>query len=239
MFNSLQSSRPNCGDSLMSSSRSNNWETLDIKHYIHLYPQPYMNKLTGQCIPMNINRATLAELSEVPVDLDPVHWSKRKKEHDRLCKTLNNFGSHLFRHLISKNQGGSQRRACVKFFRSLEFYRKSYRKRDYLGEASVHMATAFETLLTDHYAPRVSERVIKEAKKALRGVPGVRKMVVAIKDTFDVRNKYVHGEKPKTDVDLSGARQAFVSLFLRMAPYLNSVPKNTDRPIKTILRRVA
>ena len=48
----------------------NNWETLDIKHYFLFYPRANSNLLTGDCIPMNLSRPTLAELSEVQAELD-------------------------------------------------------------------------------------------------------------------------------------------------------------------------
>lgn len=88
MLNSIQNFVSSREGYLLSSARTNNWETLDIKHYFVFYPKPYKSQLAGDCIPMNLMKSTLAELSEVPAELDPKFWRRRMPLSQLITKSL-------------------------------------------------------------------------------------------------------------------------------------------------------
>ena len=60
------------------SSRSiNNWQTLDIHHYIVMEADPDSNGwLTGDSVPISRDAVYLAELGDLPVDLKLDHWNR-------------------------------------------------------------------------------------------------------------------------------------------------------------------
>lgn len=88
MLNSIQDFISSKEGFLFSSTRTNNWETFDIKHYLVFYPKPHTKELTGDCVPMNFTQFTLSELSELPIEIDPKFWRYRTKLKAEIIQTV-------------------------------------------------------------------------------------------------------------------------------------------------------
>ncbi|WP_204307099.1 HEPN domain-containing protein, partial [Klebsiella aerogenes] len=56
---------------------------------------------------------------------------------------------------------------------ALDWFRQSFSARANEAEAIVALAVAFETLLTDQYAPAIAERLRRRIGICIKGVPGV------------------------------------------------------------------
>jgi hypothetical protein len=223
MLNSFQDFHFSNDGYLLSSSRSNNWETLDIKHYFLFYPRAHSNSLTGDCIPMNLSRPILAELSEVQAELDPQFWKRRSKVANKITKTVLNIESGYYRYVIGKSKARNKATVYRKVFKSLEFLRRSYRKKDDPGEAVVNLAVAFEILLTDSYSRGVTAKIINRVKTLLRGVSGVRKFTVSVEKLFEFRGQYVHtGFIEKANI--KDAQVAYIMVLMNFCLLLNSIP---------------
>jgi hypothetical protein len=235
MLNSMQNTRPSREGFLMSTSRINNWETLDIRHYLVFYPKPYKKELRGDCIPMSSSRATLAELSEASCEMDPRFWRQRIPLSKRLAESLDTVGRGFLRYSIGRAKEGTRGRVYRKIFRSLEFYRKSHRQRDDLGEAAVNLAVAFEILLTDSYSQGISDRILERISSLLKGVEGVRRFKRSVSDLYDARSKYVHAGNVEDSIDINIARVAFVHTFLAIVSRLARIPNRGSEPMKQLI----
>jgi hypothetical protein len=190
MFNSFQNFVSQKEGYLLSSSRANNWETLDIKHYFVFYPKANSNLLAGDCVPMNLSRPTLAELSEVQAELDPKFWGRRHVIAQKITRTLLNVESGYNRYVIGGSKSKNRVAVYRKIYKSLEFLRRSYRKKDDPGEAVVNLAVAFEILLTDGYSRGVTTKINERVKKLLKGVRGVKKFRASVQKLFEYRGHY-------------------------------------------------
>ena len=236
MLNAFQTFETNRESELFGTSRTNNWETLDIHHYILFFPKPNSKKLSGDCIPMNSKAATLADLSSVPVNLDPKFWMRRMPWSKEIVSALDQIGKSYLRYSIEKPKNNVKSRVYRKIFRSLEFYRKSHRVTDDIGESAVYLAIAFEILLTDNYSKGpVSKRIYDRASILLKGVKGNRKLKTAIKELYQARNKYVHAGEISDALCLKTARAAFIHSFLSLSPRLNTLTNKDNEPIKSLL----
>jgi len=234
MLNSFQNFTSSNDGYSFSSSRANNWETLDIKHYFLFYPRANSNTLNGDCIPMNLSRPTLAELSEVQAELDPKFWMRKSKVSEEITKTILKIESGYYRYVV----GGSNSRNIVavyrKIFKSLEFLRRSYRKKDDTGEAVVNLAVAFEILLSDSYSRGITAKIINRAKGLLKGVSGVRKFTASIERLFEYRGQYVHtGFVDK--VSVREAQVAYIMVLMNFSLLLNAIPVRGDDPIAKMI----
>ena len=234
MLNSFQNFVSPREGYLFSSSRTNNWETLDIKHYFVFYPKANSNQLVGDCVPMNLSRPTLAELSEVQAELDPKFWGKRHVIANRITQTLLRIESGYNQYII----GGSTSRNAIavyrKIYKSIEFMRRSYRNKDDAGEAVVNLAVAFEILLTDSYSRGITARINARAKKLLKGVPGVRKFSESVQKLFEYRGQYVHtGFIEK--VNIREAQVAYIMVLMNFCSLLNSIPLRGFDPVSRMI----
>lgn len=80
-----------------SSSQINNWRTVNIHHYITLFDTPEKRGvLDGSCVPMNVDAATLAELSQINVEVNLRALRRRRKQVDTLYAALNAVSSGTF-----------------------------------------------------------------------------------------------------------------------------------------------
>jgi len=235
MLNSLQHFDTSKEGTMFSSSSTNNWETLDIKHYFIFYPKPYKKKLTGSCVPMNINKAILAELSEVSAELDPNFWKRRIPLSQSIIKAIKNVEKGYYKHSVCNVESSNKGKVYLKIIKSLDFFHKSYRKKGDVNEAIVNLAVSFEILLTDNYASGIGERIKKRIKVLLKGVKGVRKLTKSIENLYDARSQYVHTGFVKENVEIKTARIAYIHIFIKLCLRLNEIPDDGKELITTMI----
>ncbi|MBI2267539.1 MAG: hypothetical protein HYU64_20615 [Armatimonadetes bacterium] len=235
MLYALQSPPAGRNWALFSSSRSNSWETLDIKHYILLYPKPYKRALTGDCIPMNFGMAALAELSEVAVEVNPAIWRKRPSLREMISHALNKTVAGYCGCSLSKKLKTPAARVWRKIFRSIEFYKRSFREREDPGEAIVSLAMAFEILLTDSYSSGVQKRIVDRLSLLLKGVRGIRAFKKALGDVYEKRGEYVHSGSIDDSINMGEAQIAFICAFVRLVSLVEKLPNRHQEPIRCLV----
>jgi len=235
MMNSVQNYVADYEGGLFSSSRVNNWETLDLKHYFVFYPRPYKGELAGDCVPMNSKVVTLAELSAIPAELDPKFWRRRMKLSGRIASSIQNLESGYYRHTYSGSGKSNKAKMYKKMFRALEFFHRSYRKSDDPGESIMNLAVAFEILLTDHYAPGIGARILNRVKKLLKGVRGVRKYTAAVDDLYSRRSEYVHSGFLDEAFEITPAQNTFIYVFLEMSARAENTPSRESEIVRFLV----
>lgn len=132
--------------SLSSTRMQNNWQTLDLTHYIVLYRSPRGRELSGDCVPMMSAPPDLVAVTDLGVNLDPKRWRRRTALMSRVVAAVTRVQQAYFSH---KFHGDNSTRAKVhrKLFRALRFFRRSFRSYGARDEALVNLGAAFEVLL--------------------------------------------------------------------------------------------
>ena len=221
-----------------SSARVNNWQTLDIKHYLTFEtPIGRRSTLTPYCIPMNVARLELAQLSDLSVDIDPVAWGKTKARRrlSQLTDTITRVEKGFLEHSMLGGGPSTKGRVYRKTVTSIDWFRRSLSAGVRHAEAVVSLAIAFETLLTDHYAPGVTERITRRVRLCLRGVSGMRHYQEAVSNLFDCRGAIVHQGATATFSDIRIAHQAYVLCLQHIVALLQSLPSKEDSPVACVL----
>lgn len=200
-----------------SSSTISNVETLDIKHYILLETSGRTRReLRGVCVPIHIDRALLAELAELNIDLNLKALRSRPRTVNTVLAVAAKLEKHYFGSLFERESTSSRVIAYRKIFDSLAYFRRSFRSVANPGEPIVNLAIAFEVLLTDNYAKGVKERVIRRVGLTLRGITGNRSLRTEVKRLFEARGQVVHLGETSIQVDLEIARKAYVHSLIRL-----------------------
>lgn len=223
--------------SLFSSSQINNFQTLDINHYLIFQVTPKRNQyLDGNCVPMNVSRAELAELSSLNVQLDPREWKRRPKLFDRVKNALSTVEQGYVNNCISINKETVRTRVYRKIFDSLRYFERSFRESSGIEDSVVNLAISFESLLTDYYAPGATKRILKNLKVALHGVKGTRELQKSVSDLYEARGAIVHLGRTSGSPDLMKCRKAFIFSFLFIVENLENLPRQTETPIGDLLK---
>ena len=145
-----------------SSSSINNFQTLDIKHYLVFQVAPGNKRYLGiDCVPMNINKAELAEMSSFNVELDASEWKYRAKLFNRIRNALAIVQEGYIQNCISNTRETTKTRVYRKIFDSLKYFERSFRETPGIEDSVVNLAIAFETLLSDYYSPGIIKRPIQ------------------------------------------------------------------------------
>ena len=219
-----------------STLRVNNWQTLDIKHYLLFEPRPGKSSfLEGRCVPMNVKRAELAELSALNVEVHPRAWRQRHLLSKKLCASLETVERGYLRYSLGRKKHTNHGRVYRKLYDALSYFRASFRRTGNPGEQIVNLAIAFEVLLTDFYGEGVMGRLSRRLRLALGKVPQKSSLSDSLECLYKARNEIVHQGMTEDDPDLSVARAAFVHAFLGVADKLDEIPEDSNEPIREML----
>ena len=217
---------------LLDSSRTNNWETLDIHHYLVLYDHPGVpSRLEGDAVPIHRRGAGLAELSELNVRLDPTWRGRRRAVLGEIELAVNAALSGMLRHRSGRAGHAAKRRTYTRAFDSLDYFRRSFARGGSTWAATVSLATAFEMLLTDHYAGGVQDTLARRTGLLLAGMRGRRAYEQAVRDIYKARSDIVHAGSRDLEVDLRAAQQAYTLAFARLVPRIERLSDRSPAPI--------
>lgn len=224
MLAARQDVAPGPEETVFSSARINNFQTLDIKHYMVLSDVPAdEDELYGDFVPMNASVAALAELSDLPIEFYPDHWIGNLVDARRIYEAVN----YVYERGLETSFGppGETKEAQVyrKLARSLVHFRRSFSTSDEDWQGTLSLAIAFETLLTDGYSAGVRSRVSRRIRLLLSDRLDVESLAKEVEQMYSRRGGLMHG----ADVDGSGRNQkaqaVFVDTFVAVAERLPSM----------------
>jgi hypothetical protein len=219
-----------------SSSRINNWQTLDINHYLVLErtPKP-AEDLSPRRVPMNVKRTELINLCDLQVDLDPAHWMTKPAILTDLVSCLETVERGFTRLSVDGKNNSVEARVYRKLFDSLGFFRRSFHSQAEKGEPEIFLATAFEMLLTDSYSSGVKARLLRRYNLATESIAGATAMAPVVELLYTRRSETVHEGKVDGQLDLRTAQKAFAYAFVGIVRALDKLPNRSSEPIAEIL----
>jgi hypothetical protein len=235
MLAALQPERTEGSPRLFSSRSMNNWQTLDIHHYLTLFAGIGRSRaLDGQCIPIHATRTFVSELSDLAIEIDPVHWRRR----DRLAREVHDAVEVVYGEYLRSRfrQGGSdaRHRTVTKLFESMGYFRRSFQGTSTSWSGNVALATAFEMLLLDSTGG-IRNGLVRRTKLLLKGTSGTRAMQAAVGDLYTARNALVHAGDDDAEADVARAREAYVRCFVEIARRLPALKRQTATPLGDLI----
>lgn len=225
----LQPRREERAAGLFSSSKVNNWQTLDIHHYIVLSDQRRRSLLHGAAVPIH-NQRRVSELSDLAIDVDPRYWHRRAATSRAVYEAARDLYAGYLRHSVGTHKEDALGRTYRKLFEAMTYFRRSYHGEGETWSAVVSLATAFEMLLTDAYQPGVRARLVRRTAVLLKGVRGTRRYQAAVEGLYEARSITVHlGREPR--LDLYDARQAFVLVLIELMRRMHTLADGETQPL--------
>ena len=215
---------------LLSSRIINNWETLDIQHYIALFDTGGRRKLLdGDCVPIHKSRTSVTDLTELALEIDPMYWMRYSKEHAAIRLSVEQVYEGYLRRLTNVTVDDAKSRTYNRLFSALTYFRRSNRGSANDFTAIVTLNTAFELMLTDS-SGSIGPALQTNTAKLLKGRRGVKRMTDAVGDLYRARCDLVHAGKP-ADADLVLARRAFALCFISLAGRVEGLAPATSTPV--------
>ena len=215
---------------LLSTRIVNNWETLDIQHYLALFDTGGQRKLLdGDCVPIHQSRTSVTDLTELALEIDPRYWMRYSKEHNAVRLSVDKVYDGYLRRLTSVTVDDVKSRTYNRLFTALTYFRRSYRGSANDFTAIVTLNTAFELMLTDS-SGSIGPTLRTNTAKLLKGKRGIKRMTDAVDDLYRARCDLVHAGKP-AEANLVLARRAFALCFVSLAGRVDRIAPATSTPV--------
>lgn len=237
MLAALQPERTDRSARLFSSRSMNNWQTLDIHHYLTLFAGIGRSReLDGQCIPIHASRTFVSELSDLAIDIDPAHWRRRDVLAAEVHEAVEAVYADYLRAQSLQGRRDARQRTARKIFESMSYFRRSFQGSATSWSGNIALATAFEMLLLDGTPRGIRSELVRRARLLLKGMPGTQAMQTAVDDLYGSRNALVHAGDDEAEVDVGRAREAYVRCFVEIARRLPSLGRSrTDTPLGDLM----
>lgn len=226
-------------NTFLSTSKVNNWETLDVRHYLigeNLPKRP----MDLRRIPMNVSARELARLSDVAavISTKELSTSRMRRISPEIVAALKTAEQGYLRHVNLTSKDNTKKRLYKRLATALDWYRQSFGSRANESEAVVAIAVAFETLLTDQYSPGVAERLARRLRICLKGVRNVAAYEAAIVAIYHARSEIVHTGSLGQQANIVAAQAAFAHCFHRLISRMNGWTPTSNEPIRDLLQDV-
>jgi hypothetical protein len=224
---------------IFSTSNTNNFETLDIKHYMLVQNIIYENNDNIQAIPLHGDQFDIYEEMDLNVELDlTVKLSQKKLK--KINSSLVDFETKYMKYCFFKRKVLPQNyRFYSRIYDSLKMFKLSFSGKNRGFFNTVNLAMAFEILLTDYYAIGVFDRVVSRAEKSLKYTKDKKTYMNDLKELLKNRGQYVHnGKLDISSMDISKVvrlRYAYVLLFSNIMDSNFIFTKNDHNLIGKIL----
>lgn len=223
---------------------TNNFETLDYRHYLVLYPDG-QGALAGDCIPLRRRDPGLYETSDLDVylDADLLQGIKLARFKD-FARGVELARASFFGRMVADKADKSRAdfRLAGKLASSLRLFRRSFSKRRYDVERTVDLASAFEVLLTDFYSGGVGDVLRGRTERALylAGIDDIVERSIEVEHLYKDRCAVVHeGAAHSKLQDLHRQRQTYIYVFSEVARHMSAMPPETPQPVAHLLHEAA
>lgn len=220
-----------------SSADVNNWETLDIRHYLVGEATHPEKPLNIRRVPMNVAPLELARLSDLAVTLSTRTLERLEVQawQKELTPILRSVEEGYLRYVNLTSGERVHVRVYRRLVTAIDWYRQSFGSRLKEAEAIVALTVAFETLLTDHYAPGSAARIERRVGICLNGHPNVEFYKSSVLAVYHARSEIVHTGDGGRETEIHRAQAAFAMCFREVASRLNSLDRRMVDPIRELL----
>lgn len=231
----LQPERSDRSPRLFSSRSMNNWQTLDIHHYLTLFAGiRRSSELDGQCIPIRAGRTFVSELSDLAIDIDPVHWRRRDVLAQRVHDAVEAVYAEYLRAQFHHGKPDARERTVRKLFDSMSYFRRSFQGSPTIWSGKVALGTALEMLLLDG-SGAIRRTLVRRTRLLLKGIPGTRAMQSAVDNLYGARSALVHTGEEGAEADMALAQEAYVRCFVELGHRLPGLRRSTRTPLGDLI----
>lgn len=228
---------------LGSTSQVNNWETMDLHHYLTIAHEPGKRSIELNCTPLNVSQIALSELMALNVEFFPRMKVKEMRRIQNANKQLRKIFTTSEQSVWKRPKDiTSRERFDLKCVDALTFFRRSFRATS-LDEKIVNLATAFEALLLDSYDAR-NGGIDEVFRKRVRGVFRITKTKHCNKASQTVKKLYAHrcevvhsGKRVKDFDHFDLAQYAFIKVFELLHSPSSKLNFSKPQPIRDFFQR--
>lgn len=219
--------------SLFSTRVVNNFETLDIRHYLIFQREPGRSRWDVRCVPMNVNHLALAELTSLSVELDPEWWSRRRRIGRLIADALDVFSAAYFADRGAQTLRGQ---FLERVMNSLVMFRRSFHPSPSSVMQCIALAAAAESLVCWTYARGSTQRVVRRVRGVVRGLRDAAAIGQAIEDVFQARNEGMHAAAQDFTAAIRLGQRGYAWCFIRLMAALPRMTFLGGDPLAGVFR---
>ncbi len=215
--------------SVISSTRINNFETWDYKHFISLTSLSATNYDLA-FVPFNIRANELFALTELNFEYATKWAVVSRNAYTGVIRCMDFLKSEY----LQTSKDSFEHKFCEKLVQSLKFYHLSFSYQLKEEDAALNLAIALESLCVDKYEPGNTERLHRHVRKFLSKTTFVKTLKARkeLKTLYIARCEVAHSAKLRESVDFDICRLAYIGIFLKILDNWNNLDFSTEFTLK-------
>ncbi|MCQ2124178.1 MAG: HEPN domain-containing protein [Fibrobacter sp.] len=214
---------------IISSTRINNFETWDYKHFLSL-TNLSAKKSDLMSVPFNIRANELFALTELNFEY-ATKWSVVSRNAYADVIRCMDF---LKKKRLQASLNLFEESFCEKIIQSLKFYHLSFSYQLKEEDAALNLAIAIESLCVDKYEKGNTDRLYRHIRKFLTHTTFVKTLKAReeLKVLYAARCEVAHSAKLQKKVDIDVCRLAYIGIFLKIMRNWNHLDFKTEFTLK-------
>lgn len=219
--------------SSFSTRKTNNWETLDIKHFLTITTSK--GNSTLNCVPVHFSNFMIYEKMHMNIDLllkrkSIKHWEKQA------IACIDNFYKGYLNYTLTEN------RIYAIYYRissSLDYFRRSIKSIS-KEDKVININIAFESLLLDRQEGDKKNKMLDRLWKGLKGKINKKYNLKNIEEAIKERNEIIHNGQPaKQDLDFVDIFKTYCRFILFIHDNINMIDSTKDNYLTTFYNRIS
>lgn len=208
--------------SAFSTRNTNNWETLDIKHFLTVTTSK--NASTLNCIPVHFSNFMIYEKMHMNIDLLIKRKSNKRWEAKAIDSIDNLYSGYMKYRLTNEKQYSKYYRIA----NSLDYFRRSIKSIN-KEDKVINLNIAFESLLLDRQESKKKEKMLERLWLALKGKITKKKNLENFKNVITERNEIIHNGVPSTaELDFADINRTYCKFILFLNDNINHIDSTED-----------
>ncbi|MFM2306229.1 MAG: hypothetical protein RLZZ367_898 [Bacteroidota bacterium] len=210
-----------------STRNTNNWETLDIKHFLTITTAKSSSTLN--CIPVHFSDFMIYEKMHMNIDLllkrhSIAHWERNAVD------SIDNLYRGFLNYRLTNDPKYS---IYYRISNSLDYFRKSIKSIN-KEDKIININIAFESLLLDRQEGNKKEKMLERLWKCLKGKVTKNENIKNIEEVISERNEIIHNGLPtRADIKYNDIYRTYCKFILYIHDNINQFDSKKQNYLTT------
>lgn len=221
--------------SLFSTSNTNNWQTLDVNHFLTISTQK--GHAEFNCLPVHFKNLWVFDTIHMNIELDYKLRAGKKWNYEAI-KSLDELDLGYMHYRMN-----NQDKKYLKYYRitnSIKYFRRSVKSIS-MEDKTINLHTAYEILLIDNFEKNKKEYMLLRLWYVMRRKRQERKKDIRkyVADLINERNNIIHGGESKgININYEYLYRLYCRFILNLMQDIKQIDSSCDKFLEPYYSKV-
>lgn len=221
--------------SLFSTINTNNWQTLDINHFLTITTQK--GQAEFNCLPVYFKNLWVFDTIHMNIELDYKMQSSKRWYYEAIKSLDDLYLGYLYYRLNNQNK------KYLKYYRitnSIKYFRRSVKSLS-VEDKIINLHTSYEILLIDNFEKKKKEQMLLRLWYIMRRKRQEKKKDINkyVADLIDERNNIIHGGESKNiNIEYEYLYRLYCHFILNIMKDIKQIDSSCDKFLETYYNNI-